>query len=434
MSVHFLEAALRDPLPQLDGLFSVCAAAPTGPNIETFMQQAKTQFGAVFEDKFLCNIPVLDKHLLVSGKLRPNTVVRFRGIVRDMLSPEFYIGAYVRQNPVTGRQEWIQSIFKESIPVEDFEQISFDGAGVLHGERLPIVLAAVPGENDWVRDFDITNVGEDDNIRSDMVLEINEDSISAERIDRKRVLEEEVGSYSVSAVDRNVASKASGVVTGNAVAVPPFLAIAGKDAELLSCVTKFVNTADEQALKLNDLVEVVAIYTLDNTLPSSIDRQQLGEGQVVDEGDFDMIFDDALPPPSIMPRLQVLAHRRLHSSFPYITSVMDGRAVLKGLQGSVALSDIPSQIMPTGESIDSTRTALISALAAVFASNPNDKRASVAAEYVLMSLLSRIEARNDMGIVGGFTLNLVGASSGDDIVRKLSNLINMIVPRSVNVK
>jgi hypothetical protein len=41
---------------------------------------------------FPFQVPVLDESNL--GLIKPNTLVRFRGMVQDMLGNEFYVGAF----------------------------------------------------------------------------------------------------------------------------------------------------------------------------------------------------------------------------------------------------------------------------------------------------------------------------------------------------
>ena len=37
-------------------------------------------------------------------KIQPNTLVKFRGMVQDMLDPEFYLGKYFTKNSNTGEK------------------------------------------------------------------------------------------------------------------------------------------------------------------------------------------------------------------------------------------------------------------------------------------------------------------------------------------
>lgn len=418
----FLDAALLDPLLHLDELFARTAAEDqsSSPNLDTFTQRASQGFASVFEEGYLRSIPVLDKHLVESGRLCPNTVVRFRGVVRDMMSPEFFIAAYIRREKTTGEQAWVQSIFKESIPMEDYQQISFDGSDVLHGERLPVVLVAVPGENEWVRRLD------DDLSNTAPGCMIVDEVFTADRSDRKRPMDDDrENDDGDDRPGRNVSLKEDAEISARPTTTPFHPSALNKDVDL-SCIAKFIDTADEQSLKLNDLIEVVAVYTLDNT-------QGPFNGGESEGDDLEGMMDDQLPPPSIMPRLQVLASRKLHSSFPYVSSMVDGRAVLPDRIDAVAVPDILSQL-PFGRNIGAVRSSLLAAITeALSLPLSHNENAAVAAEYVLLALLSRIEARNDVGTVGCFSLNLVGSSSGDPRVRRLINLIETIVPRSINV-
>ena len=88
---------LSDPYRSIDGIFYETAIKDGDPNMELFRIQTNNFFNKIFEnDDALSSIPFLDKNLFQSGKLVPNTLVRVRGMVQDILNPEFFVAAYMK--------------------------------------------------------------------------------------------------------------------------------------------------------------------------------------------------------------------------------------------------------------------------------------------------------------------------------------------------
>ena len=48
-------------------------------------------------------VPFLSKTALQSGKIAPNTLVRYRGMIQDMFDPEYYVGVFHKIDSSTGR-------------------------------------------------------------------------------------------------------------------------------------------------------------------------------------------------------------------------------------------------------------------------------------------------------------------------------------------
>jgi hypothetical protein len=93
---------LSDPYRSIDGIFYE-TAINGDPNMELFRTQTNNFFKKILEnDEALSRIPFLDKNLFQSGKLVPNTLVRVRGMVQDILNPEFFVAAYMKPGEQLG--------------------------------------------------------------------------------------------------------------------------------------------------------------------------------------------------------------------------------------------------------------------------------------------------------------------------------------------
>ena len=53
--------------------------------------------------------------MLQGGKLAPNTLVRYRGMVQDMFDPEFYVGFFHQIDKSTGARRLSTSKFMDAV-------------------------------------------------------------------------------------------------------------------------------------------------------------------------------------------------------------------------------------------------------------------------------------------------------------------------------
>ena len=93
---------LSNPLSVVDDCYERWSAANNGSTGggEWGEQQV---FKEALANGLLDQAPVLTKSLVRSGKLKPNTLVRYRGMVQDMFDPEYYLGLYNQVDSATGK-------------------------------------------------------------------------------------------------------------------------------------------------------------------------------------------------------------------------------------------------------------------------------------------------------------------------------------------
>ena len=142
----------------------------------------------------------------------------------------------------------------------------------------------------------------------------------------------------------------------------------------------------EGDIKLNDMIEVVGIVSLDPSMAS-------GEE---DEDGFSSL--PSLPPPSLVPRLHVLTHRILPHPNPLpLEPISDPYA---------------------------TRQELLAILTECLL---GDK---LAAEYLLAHLVSSVYLRKDVLVLGKFSLNLHNMTGHDNLPRRLATILSLITSAS----
>ncbi|TKY73940.1 Mini-chromosome maintenance complex-binding protein [Spatholobus suberectus] len=314
----------------------------------------------LFDQSRLSEVPVLTPATI--RLVKPNTLVRFRGMIQDMLGNEFYVGAY-KDGSV-----WRTNKFM------DVSQCPMDSSADMRiWERQLLYCVPVPGLNPWTQvsaeefgnqSMDWTSEhGEkrrrEDDESSDMPVSGDEVQNSP---NTKRMREGEHSS---------LASHSQGAATE--IASSGTSLVSGLDGDSPSCLVKIYDSSESE-LKLNDIFEFVGILTSDPEL-----LQEDNEDCDLSSG----FSEDPLRhfPPNKVPRLHCFIHRKL--------------AVQDFLQNNPIIE-------PKPDLVKGIREALLRHFTAVLG---ND---DVAAHFMLLHLLSKVHARVDDLAVGKLSLNLTG--------------------------
>ncbi|CAN1297636.1 Mini-chromosome maintenance complex-binding protein [Linum perenne] len=308
----------------------------------------------LFHQGNLSQVPVLNNETL--RWIQPNTLVRFRGMVQDMLGNELYVGAH------KDGMVWRTNKFADVSPYP----IDPSSADAKIWERRLVSCVPVPGLSSWAECetpaptcMNSTSPQRDKRPRkdadpmdcegSDIVLE---DSPSAKRM-------REDGHTSPQVQLSN--SKTEGV--SSSTMVKPEV---GGDSG--SCLVKVYDCLESE-LKLNDVFEFVGVFTIDSD-PVPIND---------DGDDVDLTTSLGSDARKQIPCLHCIIHRKLAvSDFLRTSSTIEQRMHL----------------------VKDTREALLRHLTMLLG---ND---GVAAHYMLLHLLSRVHARVDNVAIGKLSLNL----------------------------
>ncbi|XP_068641394.1 mini-chromosome maintenance complex-binding protein [Aristolochia californica] len=342
----------------------------------------------LFDEGGLSQVPFLDTEN--QRWIQPNSLVRFRGMVQDMLGSEFYVGAF-KDGPT-----WRTNKFADVSSVD-----MGPGPEMQIWERSLLYCVQVPGQNSWsvqsysssplldrYKAMSSTQHGEKrprhPNVE-DMESNGSNSELGGTSSCSKKKREEELPSLVLQA------SHGSHGHVADISMVPDF------NTKSLSCLVKIYDSL-ESDLKLNDVVEFIGVFTFDPELVvHKTDSDELMDG----------LCDDALAhlPPSKVPRLHCLIHRKL--------------ALQDFLIGSHVTEPKPSLIRGIRETLLRHLTSILG----------ND---GVAAQCMVLHLLSRVHARVDSVAVGKLSLNLCGlnAESVAIFVSRLNLVIQSILPFS----
>ncbi|KAG0600553.1 hypothetical protein M758_11G042700 [Ceratodon purpureus] len=332
-----------------------------------------------------------------------NSLVRFRGMVQDMFDVEYYIGAYKDQGV------WHTSKYMDTADVPSGPE-----AEPQMWDRRLFYCVPIPGENSWVKEPHSTRtstapststMSQGEKRRRESSNEEESEAMEADAPpsddggDNKRLRGDDAVSTS-----QGVSSAAPDLDLNI-----PLTSSEGK--KLVPCLVKVYDGQDAD-LKLNDVVEVFGVLTFDPELSAASFHQN---GVVNDDMDVvgSAFLDDNVSlrlPASKVPRLQCITLRKISSSD--------------------FTSQIP-EVAPTVLPLDfaQTRQSLLNYLTFSLGGD------TLAAEYLLLHLLSQVHARVDSMALGKLSLNLTGCNPGSEgapspMAVAAANVISKLIPRS----
>ncbi|KAL3565296.1 hypothetical protein D5086_033342 [Populus alba] len=337
----------------------------------------------LFDQARLSQVPILNGATI--NWIKPNTLVRFRGMIQDMMGNELYVGAY-KDGSV-----WRTNKFMDisQCPVE------LNSPDMRLWERRLLYCVPVPGLNSWAEStsegavnmcMDSTSEQRDKRRRMDIeAVDHNDFPVSGDESEdspsAKRMREDPSSSQYLG--PKNEGPCSSHVILPDV------------DRDSLPCLVKIYDSPESE-LKLNDVFEFVGVLTFDSELPSEkVDQDEFSNG-LCDDVSVNL-------PPNKVPRLHCVIHRKL-TAYDF-------------LQNSP-----PTE--PKPHLVKEAREALLRHLTSILG---ND---GVAAHFMLLHLLSRVHARADNVAVGKLSLNLTCISKETASVfgTKLSIVIKNLLP------
>ncbi|KAB2596391.1 mini-chromosome maintenance complex-binding protein-like [Pyrus ussuriensis x Pyrus communis] len=307
----------------------------------------------LYDDGGLSQVPILNSASI--RWVQPNTLVRFRGMIQDMLGNEFYVGAY-KDGSV-----WRTNKFTDvpQFPVDSTPDMRL-------WERRMLYCTPVPGQNSWAES-------------SDGVMFTSMESATQQREKRPRVDVEATddmdvsdngieGSPSTKKLKENGHSSQQSITEGTSSSMITALDV---NSDSLPCLIKMYDCL-ESDLKLNEVFEFVGVFTFDSEF-----KEDKDESDDLTNG----FSEDVLVhlPPNKVPRLHCFIHRKL--------------AVHDFLPRSPTIEPKPNLVKEI-------REALLRHLTAVLG---ND---GIAANFMLLHLLSMVYSRVGTVAVGKLSLNL----------------------------
>uniref|UniRef100_A0A667YE24 Mini-chromosome maintenance complex-binding protein n=1 Tax=Myripristis murdjan TaxID=586833 RepID=A0A667YE24_9TELE len=304
--------------------------------------------------------------------LKPNSLVRFRCLIQDMFDPEFYMGAYETVDPST-KARVSTSL---STPAPRFAYQTQPSLSSLYHPRVVPSTSYVPSRQK--RSYE-----EDDDMDTHTEPHGNGDC--------KRQETEAPSSQTTSAshLDLN-------------------FPLPGEKGP--SCLVKVYE--DWDSFKLNDTLEVYGILSVSPAL-SALAEEKDASSSLLDPAECMETAEEQRvhsPPASLVPRLHMIYAKPLPHCNPLLPSA--------------ALEDNSAFLSSTLSEMASVRTELLAYLTHVLLGD------ALAAEYLILHLISSVYARRDVLPLGKFTLNVSGCPTVASYTERLYQIIQQLVPCS----
>ena len=317
----------------------------------------------------LLTIPTLPP---LSSALPPppsSTLVRFRGLVHDTHSSDYYLGVY-RTVGGGGAGQWRTGKYRDVVRVGEGEEV--DEASTRTFERMNVTLVEVPGENDWVkRALDAPT----------------SDAPNAEpsaRSARKRPMDDDAAVEADEAMTTDAESNADDSAKRSRHSANLVDALAPSSAMAARGVVVTLYDADVNALKVGDVVEVVGVYSL---TPHLISDDELSSNAMHSNH-----------------HIHCLAFIRHSPTSPLLLPAPSDRDLA---------------------SFSAVRSALLSHLTAVCGGD------AVTAQLVLLAFISRVQSRTDDAVLGKLTVNVT--HSPPSLLSALAAFTSQLLPYSMTL-
>ncbi|KAF0027238.1 hypothetical protein F2P81_019979 [Scophthalmus maximus] len=311
--------------------------------------------------------------------LKPNSLVKFRCLIQDMFDPEFYMGAYETVDPSTkAKFSLIQSH-------------SF--AGSTQARVVPSTSYAPS--------------------RQKRSYEEDEEDVDDMDTQPQKLREPHTGPHVPTEQQGNGDSKRQETEAPSSQTAPAShldlnFPLPGEKGP--SCLVKVYK--DWDAFKLNDTLEVFGILSVSPALSALADEKD-ASSSILDPAECMETAEEQRvhsPPASLVPRLHMLHAKPLQHNNPLLPSV--------------TLKDNSAFLSSTLSEMASVRAELLAYLTHILLGD------ALAAEYLILHLISNVYTRRDILPLGKFTLNLSGCPTVASYTERLYQIIQHLVPSS----
>lgn len=334
-------------------------------------------------------IPFLNHYDL--SQLKDLSIVRFRGMIQDMLDPEIYLEKYEVQTGDTGSRLQVGK-FRDTLVLSPGEQVLHDSSANVHGERRPMFVVTVPGVNQWVNDHEKSSM-------SEVLLK----TVQVIQQSNKRSLEDEEAMDTGDGINEPQSKKLevpqrASVEPTNSLLSPEYLLNSPiPDRPSKACLVKIYDDFDSFAL--NTVIDVIGFLSVDPVLSGALAE----EDEFIDETERQANH----PPPSLIPRLHAVIVKKLDHINP--------------LYENVPLS-LQGQNVNAVELYKDLKLVLSQCLF----------EDTVAADYLLAHLISTVHTRNDAQALGQMSINLSNIPTEvlPDYTTQLYQVIEQLLPAS----
>ncbi|XP_059214724.1 mini-chromosome maintenance complex-binding protein isoform X2 [Centropristis striata] len=401
---------IDNPLGVVEGMF----ASQNNPN---------SGWEAKAVEFFKEHLKEKDSHTLVPSLndvplhyLKPNSLVKFRCLIQDMFDPEYYMGVYEAVDPSTKAKVQRCGKYKD---VTDCA-VEFNPMNTVTAERQTFYCVPIPGENPWVKEScagsSQARVVPSTSYAPTRQKRSYEEDDDMDDMDTQPQKQRETHTAPQSQTEQHGngdckrrETEAPSNQTAPASHLDLNFPLPGEKGP--SCLVKVYE--DWDSFKLNDTLEVFGILSVSPAL-SALAEEKDASSSLLDPAESLMETAEEQrvhsPPASLVPRLHMLHARPLPHNNPLLPAA--------------TLQDNSAFLSSTLSEMASVRTELLTYFTHILLGD------ALAAEYLILHLISDVYSRRDVLPLGKFTLNLSGCPTVSSYTERVYKIIQQLVPSS----
>ncbi|XP_042357598.1 mini-chromosome maintenance complex-binding protein [Plectropomus leopardus] len=401
---------INNPLGVVEGMFAASQNSPDSgweaKAVEFFKDHLKEKDAHTW-------VPSLNDVPL--HYLKPNSLVKFRCLIQDMFDPEFYMGVYETVDPSTNAKVLRCGKYKD---VTEYG-VDINSKNIVTAERQTFYCVPIPGENPWVKEsyagssqarvLPSTSYAPTRQKRS---YEEDDDMDDMDTQPQKQ-REPHTGPQSPTEQHGNGDCKrqeteAPSSQTASASHLDLNFPLPGEKGP--SCLVKVYE--DWDSFKLNDTLEVFGILSVSPALSALADEKDVSSALLDPAECMETAEEQRVhsPPASLVPRLHMLYARPMPHNNPLLPSA--------------TLEDNSAFLSSTLSEMAAVRAELLTYFTHILLGD------ALAAEYLILHLISNVYTRRDVLPLGKFTLNLSGCPAVASYTERLYQIIQQLVPSS----
>uniref|UniRef100_A0A671XTV6 Mini-chromosome maintenance complex-binding protein n=1 Tax=Sparus aurata TaxID=8175 RepID=A0A671XTV6_SPAAU len=347
--------------------------------------------------------------------LKPNSLVKFRCLIQDMFDPEFFMGAYETVDPSTNAKVLRCGRYKDVTECG----VDFNSRNTVTAERQTFYCVPIPGENPWVKEISSSSrvVPSTSYAPTRQKRSYEEDDMDDMDTQPQKQREPHSGWELVyiyflqthgNGDCKRQETEAPSSQTASASHLDLNFPLPGEKGP--SCLVKVYE--DWDSFKLNDTLEVFGILSVSPALSALADEKDASSSILDPTESMETAEEQRVhsPPASLVPRLHMLYARPLPHNNPLLPSA--------------TLEDNSAFLSSTLSEMASVRAELLTYLTHVLLGD------ALAAEYLILHLISNVYARRDVLPLGKFAMNLSGCPAAALYTQRFYQIIQQLVPSS----
>ncbi|KAM9052515.1 mini-chromosome maintenance complex-binding protein isoform 1-T1 [Megaptera novaeangliae] len=362
--------------------------------------------------------------------LKPNSFVKFRCMIQDMFDPEFYMGVYETVNRNTKARVLHFGKYRDVAECGPQQEVDLNSPRTTTLERQTFYCVPVPGESTWVKEA---------YVNTNQARVSPSTSYTPSRHKRSYEDDEDMDLQPNKQKEQHAGAREAGSVGGLQWCGEPKRleteASSGQQLNSLNlsspfdlnfplpgekgpaCLVKVYE--DWDCFKVNDVLELYGILSVDPVL-SILNNDERDASSLVDPMECTDTAEEQRvhsPPASLVPRIHVVLAQKLQHINPLLPACLNKEES----KTCKFVSSFMSELSPV-------RAELLGFLTHALLGD------SLAAEYLILHLISTVYTRRDVLPLGKFTVNLSGCPRNSTFTEHLYRIIQHLVPASFHLQ